>query len=94
MARIIVDRSEIARYGINASEVLETVEAIRAGRNVGTVYEGRKRFDLVARFTRCCRQEILNRWPRSQQAGTMAGRSCRLAAGQAGILDRTSPDQS
>ena len=29
---------------------LDTVEAIRAGRNVGTVYEGRKRFDLVARF--------------------------------------------
>ena len=50
MARIMVNRSEIARYGINASEVLETVEAIRAGRNVGTVYEGRKRFDLVARF--------------------------------------------
>jgi cobalt-zinc-cadmium resistance protein CzcA len=50
MARIIVNRSEIARYGINASEVLETVEAIRAGRNVGTIYEGRKRFDLVARF--------------------------------------------
>ena len=50
MARIIVNRSEIARYGINASEVLATVEAIRAGRNVGTVYEGRRRFDLVARF--------------------------------------------
>jgi cobalt-zinc-cadmium resistance protein CzcA len=50
MARIIVNRSEIARYGINASDVLETVEAIRAGRNVGTVYEGRRRFDLVARL--------------------------------------------
>ena len=50
MARIIVNRNEIARYGINASEVLDTVEAIRAGRNVGTVYEGRKRFDLVASF--------------------------------------------
>ncbi|MCI0624150.1 MAG: CusA/CzcA family heavy metal efflux RND transporter [Acidobacteria bacterium] len=51
MARIVVDRNEIARYGINASEVLDAVEAIRAGRNVGTIYEGRKRFDLVARFT-------------------------------------------
>lgn len=50
MERIIVNRSEIARYGINASEVLATVEAIRAGRNVGSVYEGRRRFDLVARF--------------------------------------------
>jgi cobalt-zinc-cadmium resistance protein CzcA len=51
MARIVVSRNEIARYGINASEVLDTMEAIRAGRNVGTVYEGRKRFDLVARFS-------------------------------------------
>ena len=51
MARIVVNRNEIARYGINASEVLDTVEAIRAGRNVGTIYEGRKRFDLVARFS-------------------------------------------
>jgi heavy metal efflux system protein len=50
MARLIVNRSEIARYGINASELLETVQAIRTGRNVGTIYEGRKRFDLVARF--------------------------------------------
>lgn len=51
MARIVVDRSEIARYGINASRVLDTVEAIRAGRRVGTIYEGRRRFDLIARFT-------------------------------------------
>jgi cobalt-zinc-cadmium resistance protein CzcA len=51
MARIVVNRNEIARYGINASEALDTVQAIRAGRNVGTIYEGRKRFDLVARFT-------------------------------------------
>ena len=50
MARIVIDRSAIARYGINAAEVLETVQAIRAGKNVGTVYEGRKRFDLVVRF--------------------------------------------
>ena len=51
MARVIVNRHDIARYGMNASDVLDTVEAIRAGRNVGTVYEGRKRFDLVARFS-------------------------------------------
>jgi cobalt-zinc-cadmium resistance protein CzcA len=51
MARIVVDRHAIARYGINASDVLDSVEAIRAGRNVGTIYEGRKRFDLVARLS-------------------------------------------
>jgi len=58
MARILVNRNEIARYGINASEALDTVEAIRAGRNVGTIYEGRKRFDLVARFTDAASRDL------------------------------------
>ena len=78
MVRIIVNRNEIARYGINAAEVLETVEAIRAGRNVGTVYEGRKRFDLVARFPDGAGRT--DHWPRSRRAETMAGRSCRLGS--------------
>lgn len=58
MARITVDRREIARYGINAAEVLETVAAIRAGRTVGTIYEGRRRFDLVARFSDAAAKDI------------------------------------
>jgi len=51
MVRVVVNRHDISRYGMNASDVLDTVEAIRAGRNVGTVYEGRKRFALVVRFS-------------------------------------------
>ena len=58
MARIVVDRGEIARYGINASQVLDTVEAIRAGRRVGTIYEGRRRFDLIARFTDAASKDL------------------------------------
>ena len=61
MARIVVNRNEIARYGINASEVLDAVEAIRAGRNVGTIYEGRKRFDLVAKIQAMEFRKILRR---------------------------------
>src|SRR5262249_7728507 len=58
MARIIVNRNEIARLGLDASEVLGTVEAIRTGRNVGTIYEGRKRFDLVVRFPDSVGQDL------------------------------------
>ena len=48
--RINVDRTEIARYGINASEVLEVVETM-GGKVIGEVLEGQARFPLQARFS-------------------------------------------
>ena len=47
--RVIVNRDAIARYGINASQVLDTVEAI-GGKVVGEIFEGQKRFSLQVRF--------------------------------------------
>ncbi|WP_338868779.1 CusA/CzcA family heavy metal efflux RND transporter [Myxococcus stipitatus] len=49
VARIQIDRKAIARYGINARQVLDTIEAI-GGREVGTVVEGARRFALQVRF--------------------------------------------
>jgi len=49
--RIIVDRDQIARYGINADEVLTYVQTARAGQHVGTIFEGERRFPLVVRLT-------------------------------------------
>ena len=49
--RIIVDREQIARYGINADEVLTYVQTARAGQHVGTIFEGERRFALVVRLT-------------------------------------------
>lgn len=47
--RIRIDRRAIARYGINAAEVLEVVETV-GGRQVGTVMEGPRRFAMTVRF--------------------------------------------
>ena len=47
--RVRVDRGAIARYGINASEVLAVVEAM-GGTVVGEVLEGQARFPLQVRF--------------------------------------------
>ncbi len=47
--RVIVDRQAAARYGVNASEVLDAVAAI-AGRPVGTVFEGQQRFTMQVRL--------------------------------------------
>ena len=48
--RVKVDRDRCARYGISVGDVLDTVEAARAGKIVGTVFEGQKRFSLAVRF--------------------------------------------
>jgi cobalt-zinc-cadmium resistance protein CzcA len=50
LIRVRIDRDRCARYGIRAGDVLDTVEAARAGKVVGTVFEGEKRFPLVVRF--------------------------------------------
>jgi cobalt-zinc-cadmium resistance protein CzcA len=51
LMRVIVDRDQIARYGLTADDVLTLVQATRVGRVVGTVVQGSRRFDLVVRLT-------------------------------------------
>ncbi len=47
--RVEIRRDQIARYGINARDVLDAVEAI-GGKEVGQALEGQKRFALQVRF--------------------------------------------
>ncbi|MEQ1690526.1 MAG: CusA/CzcA family heavy metal efflux RND transporter [Gemmatimonas sp.] len=55
--RVRVNRDAIARYGINASQVLDVVETM-GGRQVGEVLEGQRRFALQARFVADHRQNL------------------------------------
>ncbi|TGL64504.1 efflux RND transporter permease subunit [Leptospira sarikeiensis] len=48
---IEVNRKNSARYGINASDILDTVEAAIGGKEVGELYDGPRRFDIVVRYT-------------------------------------------
>jgi cobalt-zinc-cadmium resistance protein CzcA len=48
--RIILDHARSARYGIPVDDVLGAVEAIRAGRVVGIVMDGVRRYDIVVKF--------------------------------------------
>lgn len=50
LLRVIVDREQIARYGLTADEVLTLVQTTRVGHVVGTVVQGPRRFDLVVRL--------------------------------------------
>jgi heavy metal efflux system protein len=54
---IEVDRAAVARYGINASDVLDAIEAI-GGHVVGQVVEGQARFPLQVRFEETARQNL------------------------------------
>ncbi|MCC6999537.1 MAG: efflux RND transporter permease subunit [Deltaproteobacteria bacterium] len=55
--RVKIDRHAIARYGINAGDVLDVVSTI-GGRNAGVVLEGQRRFDLQVRFAPETRKRV------------------------------------
>jgi len=48
--RIVLDHARAARYGIPVDDILGAVEAIRAGRVVGVVMDGVRRYDIVVKF--------------------------------------------
>jgi cobalt-zinc-cadmium resistance protein CzcA len=48
--RVVVDRRAIARYGLNAGDVLDVISTL-GGREVGVVLEGSRRFALQVRFS-------------------------------------------
>ncbi|HZW63098.1 MAG TPA: CusA/CzcA family heavy metal efflux RND transporter [Flavobacteriaceae bacterium] len=54
------NRSKIARYGLNISEVNQLITMGFAGETVGSVFEGEKRFDLVLRLEQSQRRDIEN----------------------------------
>ncbi len=57
---VTYDRAKIARYGLNIQDLNEMVSMGFAGRTVGSIYEGEKRFDLVVRLDQQNRKDIDN----------------------------------
>lgn len=55
--RVSIKRDQIARYGINARDVLDTVSAL-GGKEVGTVFEGQRRFALQVRIAESARENV------------------------------------
>jgi len=51
-----VDREKLARYGVNASDVLHVIELGVAGIPVGQVYQDNRVFDIAIRFPEAKRQ--------------------------------------
>jgi len=57
---VIYNRSKIARYGLNISDLNQIISMGFAGEAVGSVFEGEKRFDLVLRLNQLQRKSIEN----------------------------------
>lgn len=55
--RVQIDRRAIARYGINAADVLEVVSAL-GGKEAGVVLEGQRRFPLQLRYAPAARRDL------------------------------------
>lgn len=55
---IDIDRTQIARYGLNLADVQSVVEVAVGGATVGQVYEGDRRFDLVVRLPEDMRRDV------------------------------------
>jgi len=55
---IEVNRDAMARYGLSAKDVLDTVEIAIGGKNVSTTIEGRQRFPIQIRVERGERDDI------------------------------------
>ncbi|MCA1960626.1 MAG: CusA/CzcA family heavy metal efflux RND transporter [Desulfomonile sp.] len=53
-----LNRTEMARYGLNVSDVQDVVEIAVGGKGAGQVFEGDRRFDIVVRLPEELRTDI------------------------------------
>jgi cobalt-zinc-cadmium resistance protein CzcA len=70
--RVQINRDAIARYGIDASDVLDAVTTM-GGRQVGEVFEGQRRFALQVRYREDARSsvEAIRQIPIAAPAGAL-----------------------
>jgi heavy metal efflux system protein len=55
--RIHINRYQVARYGINVSDVQDVIDLALGGSPITAVFEGDRRFDVVARFAPAARAD-------------------------------------
>jgi heavy metal efflux system protein len=48
--RIAINRTQVARYALNVSDVQDVIDLALGGSSITSVFEGDRRFDVVARF--------------------------------------------
>jgi heavy metal efflux system protein len=84
---LAVDRIKAARYGLNVADVQEAFGTLVGGRDVGTVFEGDRRFAITVRLPEGVRNDVetLRRLPVSLPARD--GRSASIPLSEIATLD-------
>jgi cobalt-zinc-cadmium resistance protein CzcA len=75
MLNVVVDRTAIARYGLNVADVQDVIAVAVGGRPAGLVFEGDRRFALVIRLPETLRGDVaaLRQLPIPLPQSTAAG---------------------
>src|SRR5262249_2187560 len=55
---IAIDRSAIARYGLNVADVEEVIETLIGGKAATQLWEGERRFDVTVRLSEAARSNL------------------------------------
>jgi heavy metal efflux system protein len=55
---IQLNRAQMARYGLNVSDVQEVIEIAIGGKSVNEIFEGDRRFDLIVRLPEAIRTDM------------------------------------
>ena len=58
MLSILPKRIELARYGLNISQLQDALATALGGKNAGVIYEGDRRFNMVIRLPEHVRQDV------------------------------------
>ena len=89
---VVPNRAALANYGLNPSQVQDTVATAVGGEEAGQLFEGDRRFDLVVRLPEDIRQDpaALADLPIALGEGAQADESSGLASWQSGT-PRTVP---
>ena len=58
MLTVEIDRGKASRYGLNVGDVQETLATAVGGKEVGTLFEGDRRFDIVVRLPEGIRTDL------------------------------------
>lgn len=56
--KLAIDRSKVARHGINVADITEVIEAVGIGIDAGEVFEGQWRFPIMVRFPEDRRADV------------------------------------
>jgi cobalt-zinc-cadmium resistance protein CzcA len=89
MLTVNIDRAKAARYGLNMTDVQETLATAVGGSEAGTFFQGDRRFDILVRLPDSVREDVeaLRRLPIALPPGGEGTRATYIPLGEIAVLE-------